>query len=204
MRRWRGHARGAGSARFRRSHPGPSSKAHGEARGWPPKWVTSVNLALDEPLSNVISYGYRDSDEHEVLVTLSERDGALEVEVVLEDEGVAFDPFTDAPEPDLESSLEVREIKGLGVHFVKSFMDEVAYERRDGRNYTKLLLRAPETGAPPGRPLPASPVHRAHTRSARIPKRFGLSSGSPSGTCGSPRSTRSAWTPLSHRRGQAA
>ena len=123
-------------------------EAHGEARGWPPKWITSVNLALDELLSNVISYGYRDNDEHEVLVTLSERAGALEVEIVLEDEGVAFDPFTDAPEPDLESSLEVRETKGLGVHFVKSFMDEVGYERRDGRNYTRLLLRAPETSVP--------------------------------------------------------
>ena len=121
-------------------------EAHGEARGWPPKWITSVNLALDELLSNVINYGYRDNDEHEILVTLSERDGALEV--VLVDEGVAFDPSTDAPDPDLESGLEVRETKGLGVHFVKSFMDEIAYVRRDGRNHTTLILQAPKTFAP--------------------------------------------------------
>ena len=140
-------------------------EARGEARGWPPRWTTGVNLALDELLSNVINHGYRDSDEHEVLVTLSERDGALEV--LLVDDGVAFDPSTDAPEPDLESSLEARETKGLGVHFVKSFVDEVAYTRRDGRNHTTLLLRPPETSAPTApsqglapsslSPTPASP-----------------------------------------------
>ena len=148
-------------------------EAHGEARGWPPRWVTCVNLALDELLSNVIDYGYRDSDEHEVLVTLSERDGALEV--VLEDEGVAFDPFTDAPEPDLESGLEVREIRGLGVHFVKSFMDEVAYERRDGRNRTTLLLRTPKTSAPSPAPVAgASSAYPFSPDSEEIRALFGI------------------------------
>ena len=90
-------------------------EAHDEARGWPPKWVTSVNLALDELLSNVIDYGYRDGDEHEVLVTLSERDGALEV--VLEDEGVAFDPSTDRPRAGLGIESGGTRDQGVGRSF---------------------------------------------------------------------------------------
>ena len=116
-------------------------EAHGEGREWPMKWILNVNLSLDELITNVISYGYEDSGEHEIRVTLTERDGALEV--VLEDDGVAFDPLSEAPEPDLGASVEERRIGGLGVHFVKSLMDEVSYERRGGRNRLTLIQRSP-------------------------------------------------------------
>ena len=118
---------------------------HGRARGWPTQWIANVNLSIDELVSNLISYGYRNDEKHEILVTLTENDEALVV--VLEDDGVAFDPFTDAPEPDLESGVGERELTGLGVHFVKSFIDDTAYERRDGRNRNTLILRRP--GSPP-------------------------------------------------------
>ena len=130
-------------------------EAEGASRGWPAKWILNVNLSLDELISNVISYGYRDDDEHEMLVTLTERDGTLTV--VLEDDGVAFDPFTDAPDADLESGLKERELRGLGVHFVRSFIDEVAYERRAGRNRTTLFLGSQEP-VPVPRANPSPPL----------------------------------------------
>lgn len=116
-------------------------EAHGEGREWPMKWILNVNLSLDELITNVVSYGYEDSGEHEIRVTLTERDGTLEV--VLEDDGAAFDPLSEAPEPDLGASVEERRIGGLGVHFVKSLMDEVSYERRGGRNRLTLIQRSP-------------------------------------------------------------
>ena len=115
---------------------------HGKSRGWPARWVMNVNLSLDELITNIVSYGYRDSAEHEILVTLTEKDGALVV--VLEDDGIAFDPLSAAPEPELEAGVEERRIGGLGVYFVKSLMDEVAYERRAGRNRLTLVQRTPE------------------------------------------------------------
>ncbi len=115
---------------------------HGESRGWPAKWVMNLNLSLDELITNIVSYGYRDSDEHEIRVTMTEQSGSLVV--VLEDDGMAFDPFTDAPEPDLEAGVEERPIGGLGVYLVKTLMDEVAYERLDGRNRITLIQRTPE------------------------------------------------------------
>ena len=117
-------------------------EAHGESRGWPAKWIMNLNISLDELITNIVSYGYRDSGEHEIRVTLTERSGSLVV--VLEDDGMAFDPFTTVPEPDLDAEVEERRIGGLGVYFVKTLMDEATYERLDDRNRITLIQRPPE------------------------------------------------------------
>ena len=117
-------------------------EAHGESRGWPVKWILNLNLSLDELITNTVSYGYQDTDEHEIRVTLTDQSGSLVV--VLEDDGIAFDPFTAAPEPDLEASVEERRIGGLGVYFVKTLMDEATYERLDSHNRITLIQRTPE------------------------------------------------------------
>ena len=117
-------------------------ETHGEACDWPAKWILNINLSLDELITNIVSYGYRDADEHEIRVTLTEQDRSIVV--VVEDDAAAFDPFTSAPAPDLEAGVEERRIGGLGVYFVKTLMDEVAYERVDGVNRITLVQRAPE------------------------------------------------------------
>ena len=117
-------------------------EAHGEARGWPMKWIMNSNLSLDELITNMVSYGYLDTDDHEIRVTLSEQEGSLVI--VLEDDGIAFDPFSQAPEPDLDANVEERRIGGLGVYFVKSLMDTVLYERRDGWNRVTLTQQPPK------------------------------------------------------------
>ena len=117
-------------------------ESHGESRGWPAKWIMNLNLSLDELITNTVSYGYQDTDEHEIRITLTERDESLAV--VVEDDGMAFDPFTAAPEPDLEADVEERPIGGLGVYFVKTLMDEIAYERVDNSNRITLIQRTPE------------------------------------------------------------
>ena len=58
-----------------------------------------------------INHGYRDSGEHEVLVTLSGRNCALEI--VLVDDGVAFDPSADAPEPPSPLQVDIRALRGM-------------------------------------------------------------------------------------------
>ena len=114
-------------------------EAHGESHEWPLKWTMNLNLSLDELFTNIVSYGYRDSEEHDIRVTMAEQDGSLTV--VLEDDGVEFDPFASAPEPDLDAGVDERRIGGLGVHFVKTLMDETMYERVGDRNRITLVLR---------------------------------------------------------------
>ena len=116
-------------------------EAHGEAHGWPVKWVLNLNISLDELITNMVSYGYQDSDEHEIRVTLADRNGSLVT--VLEDDGIEFDPFTEAPEPDLDASVAERRIGGLGVYFVKTLMDEAIYERLGDHNRITLVQRSP-------------------------------------------------------------
>ena len=114
-------------------------EAHGASRGWPAEPISKLNLVLDELITNVISYGYRDDERHEIRITVNERDGL--VTTTIEDDGMPFDPFKEAPAPDLDAKLEERRIGGLGVHIAKSFTDEVAYERRGKYNRTILKLR---------------------------------------------------------------
>lgn len=113
-------------------------EAFGEEAELGMKLVFSLNLVLDELVTNVISYGYngQPAGEHEITVALSVEDGRLTA--VLLDDGRPFDPLSKGP-ADTDSPLEDRKIGGLGVHFVRTMMDEVGYSRVDGRNCLKLV-----------------------------------------------------------------
>ena len=97
-----------------------------------------VNLAVDELLTNTISYGYDDDEEHRIDLSLRLEGGTLVVEIA--DDGRAFDPLQ-APEPDLGASPEERAVGGLGIYLVRKTMDTVAYRREDGRNVVTLTKR---------------------------------------------------------------
>lgn len=90
-----------------------------------------MRLVLDELLTNVISYGYSDRDEHLIEVDLTLEDGVLRVRI--EDDGAPFNPLH-APAPDTHCPTEDRHIGGLGIHLVTSLMDHVAYERAAEKN----------------------------------------------------------------------
>lgn len=111
-----------------------------EEHGLPPKLAFNFNLALDELLTNVISYAFEPGTAHEIAVRLAVAGGQVTAE--LEDDGPAFDPLTQAPAPVLDGDLDDRPVGGLGIHFVKTMMDSVRYERRDGRNRLTLSKRA--------------------------------------------------------------
>ena len=70
--------------------------------------------------------------------SLSVGDGVVMAEI--SDDGRAFDPLQ-VPPPDLDADLELRPIGGLGVHFMKTLMDEVAYRREGGRNILTMRKR---------------------------------------------------------------
>lgn len=108
----------------------------GAANDWPPRWTFEINLALDELVTNTINYGYTDSDKHQIEITARVVDQQLVVTV--EDDAIAFNPFTDAPAPDLDADVEARAVGGLGVHLVRELIDAVNYERRGERNFITL------------------------------------------------------------------
>lgn len=99
----------------------------------------SLNLALEEVVTNVMLYAYDDGQEHTFTVSASADDSLLTF--TIKDDGQPFDPLTDAPEADTTSAAEQREIGGLGIHLVRSLMDSVTYQRIDNHNILTLTKK---------------------------------------------------------------
>jgi anti-sigma regulatory factor (Ser/Thr protein kinase) len=96
----------------------------------------AAELVLDELLTNIISHGYSDTVQHKIAVEMLVVANALRI--VISDDGICFNPF-EQKSPGLESSIEERDLGGLGIHLVKKFLDEYSYQRLEGRNVVTLL-----------------------------------------------------------------
>ena len=102
----------------------------------PERSAYGLHLALEEVVSNIISYAWDDGGEHLLHVTMEVQDGKVLVQV--EDDGKPFDPLA-TPPPDLDIPLEEREAGGFGIYLTRHFMDDVTYERRQDRNILTLV-----------------------------------------------------------------
>lgn len=102
----------------------------------PDRVAFNLNLCLDELITNIVSYGYDDSHHHDIHVRFSLDNGRLITEII--DDGKEYDPFTEAPEPDIGLEVDDRPIGGLGVFLVKEFMDRTDYRRDGGKNVVTL------------------------------------------------------------------
>jgi serine/threonine-protein kinase RsbW len=100
--------------------------------------IYTMKLALDEILTNIISYAYDDAREHIIVVRLSLDQEKWTVEV--EDDGRPFNPLN-APEPDTKQLLGERPIGGLGIHLVRKLIDELEYRRQNDRNILVMRLK---------------------------------------------------------------
>jgi len=107
--------------------------------GLPPDILFALNLSIEEVLTNVISYGYEDNEEHQILVRMNIKEDEVWVEV--EDDGRPFNPL-EVDEPALDKSLEDRPIGGLGIHLVRNYMDDLEYRRNGDKNLLKLKKKS--------------------------------------------------------------
>jgi len=107
-----------------------------EAHSLPAGVRRSVNVALDDLLTNALSHGRTGRDP--CLVTVEVELDHERVTVTLTDDGPPFDPLGQAA-PDTKLSVEERPIGGLGIHLVGQLMDQVNYQRREGHNVVVLV-----------------------------------------------------------------
>ena len=124
-----------------------------DAHAVPASIRRSMNVVLDELLTNTLSYGFSGRESGEVTIDVELCTDRLSV--TLTDDGKPFDPFgMDAP--DTAPSVEERQIGGLGIHLVRRMMDEVSYHRRTDRNVVtlaKLLTGGMTAGRGGGRSM---------------------------------------------------
>lgn len=94
--------------------------------GVPMAQAASIMIAFDEILSNIVDHGRGTID-----VAIGITDTVMHATV--SDDGPRFDPLARAA-PDTDAGLDDRAIGGLGIHLVRTMMDDVAYHYRNGRN----------------------------------------------------------------------
>jgi len=98
----------------------------------------SLNLALEEAVTNVILYAYPEGSDG--LVDIEAILSKDKLRFIISDSGMEFDP-TAAPEADVTLGVEDRPIGGLGIYLVRKIMDTVSYERADGKNILSMTKK---------------------------------------------------------------
>lgn len=107
-----------------------------EATGIDAGLAMSLNLALEEAVTNVMMYAYPEGSSGSVNLKAILKEEC--VEFVLWDKGIPFDP-TAAPEADTTLGVEERAIGGLGIHLVRNIMDSISYENKNGMNILTMI-----------------------------------------------------------------
>ena len=107
----------------------------GQKIGLSKKLIFEINLSLDELFTNIISYGFKDEDEHIIKVTITPQNEELGLHI--EDDGIPFNPI-DFETPDVAGSVENCNIGGLGIHIMRKLMDEICYQRCGDKNVLTL------------------------------------------------------------------
>ena len=97
--------------------------------------ATRIQLAVEEAVTNVVTHGYDDSGGD---VSIRLESSPAQIAITIIDAGAAFDPTT-MPPPDVTADLDHRKIGGLGVHLIRSVMDEVRYARERDQNRLTLI-----------------------------------------------------------------
>ncbi len=103
----------------------------GEELGLSMELQMNLNLVMEEMVSNVIFYAYPEGADAEIEL-LAKSDGK-ELTFVLSDQGREFDP-TMREEADPNVNPAEREIGGMGIFIVKNIMNQVTYQRLEGKN----------------------------------------------------------------------
>lgn len=103
--------------------------------------VGQLELALEEVVTNVISYAFDELDSdgggHGHVIRVAIGVEGRDITVTVEDNGAAFDPL-DRAAPDVTVPIEEREVGGLGILLVRELMDDVRYDRVGDRNRLTL------------------------------------------------------------------
>ena len=116
-------------------------EAFAREEGWPSRLEFQIKLVIEEVVMNILSHGYEEGGEHDILIELASDAEKISIEIV--DDGRPYDPLTEAPAPDTEAPLADRPVGGLGVYLVCALMDEASYRREDNLNRLALTKQTP-------------------------------------------------------------
>ncbi len=103
----------------------------GEELGLDMELMMNLNLVMEEMVSNVIFYAYPEGKTADIELVAETK--GKELTFVISDSGKEFDPtMKEDANPDIDPTE--REIGGMGIYIVKNIMNEVTYQRLEGKN----------------------------------------------------------------------
>lgn len=97
-----------------------------------------IQLCIEEIFMYIVEHGYNDSATHriEVQLEMNEENRRLAIEVV--DDGQELEPVSSLFQPSPDTIQEESVIDGLGLHLVRTYVDDIRYQRENGRNHLRL------------------------------------------------------------------
>jgi serine/threonine-protein kinase RsbW len=98
----------------------------------------TVETAVDEACSNIIEHAYGGEERGDIECTCDETIDKLTI--ILCDQGEPFNE-DEVAEPDLSLSLEDRDNHGLGLYFMRKWMDEIHFEHPPAGGNTVIMVK---------------------------------------------------------------
>ena len=115
--------------------------ASGLASGIRQEVVSRLEVCANEAVTNIISYAFEDSEEHDITLELSKT--ATGACLTIRDDGKPFN-LLEAPPHRQPASLADATVGGLGIQLIRGLTSRCAYRRENGINV--LCLEAQDTG----------------------------------------------------------
>jgi serine/threonine-protein kinase RsbW len=109
--------------------------------GVPDLQISELVLALDEMCSNLMIHSHQCNPEELFEINIILRKGDPIVFEIIDD-GNTFD-INEFAEPELGNLVHEKRKGGLGIRLVKSIMDRIEYQNRNGKNVCRLIKNIP-------------------------------------------------------------
>ena len=93
--------------------------------------LKKLEVAFEEAVINIMSYSHATVIDLQIM-NYELQDTNYKLQITLTDDGVPFDPTV--RESDTSKAIEERQIGGLGISLMRQIMDELHYQRTDGKN----------------------------------------------------------------------
>ncbi|MEG1998792.1 MAG: SpoIIE family protein phosphatase, partial [Bacteroidales bacterium] len=115
----------------------PFTEMLSQKAGISPTEGLSLNLVLEEVVSNIILYGYKIKKEDQIKITCTIYNETIIF--TISDSAKMFDITKSSPKVDITQTAKERPIGGLGIYLINNIMDSVEYFNICG--YNTLILK---------------------------------------------------------------
>ena len=102
--------------------------------------LMQLDLVVEEIFVNIASYAYT-PNTGSVKILLDVQTEPLTISITFIDSGIPYNPLTKS-DPNINLSVEERDIGGLGIFITKKLVDDISYKYDNGQNilqFTKSL-----------------------------------------------------------------